>query len=97
MKTTTINNINYTVINPNTKRASQIINSMKYSLDWYHLYDRPSVTKEHIRNYWDRELDIINAHIVGYTGNSMTFSIYAENDEYYFYITKSYNYAVPKN
>jgi hypothetical protein len=95
--TTTINNVNYTIVNPTTKKALDIIHSMKWAKQWYEVYKNPSITKQHIRDYWSRELDTINANIVGYTGNTFNFSIYAENDEYYFCITSAHNYAVPKN
>lgn len=97
MKTTTISGISYAIVNPTTKKAQSIIQSFKYAKNWYEVYKNPSVTKQHIRDYWLKEFNIINANIIGYTGNCMTFSIYAENDDYYFCITKSYNYAVPKN
>lgn len=96
MKTTTINNVNYTIVNPTTKKAQSITNSMKWAKQWWDVYNRPSQTKQHIRDYWNREFDIINANIIGYTGNTFNFSIYAENDEYYFYITSAHNYAIPK-
>jgi hypothetical protein len=96
MKTTRINDITYEVMNPNTKSASSVINSMKYAKSWYDLYVRPSETKQSIRNYWYDELTAINAHIVGYTGNGFNFSIYAESDTAYYYITKSHNYVIFK-
>ena len=97
MKTTTINNITYTIVNPTTKKAQSIIQSMKWAKQWWDVYNRPSQTKQEIKEYWDRELTAIDCYIWGYAGNCMTFSIYAENDDYYFCITKSYTYAVPKN
>lgn len=97
MKTTTINNVTYTVVNPTTKKAQSIINSMRWAKQWWDVYDRPSQTKESIKEYWDRELTSIDCYIHGYTGNCMTFSIYAESDIGYFYITKSYNYFIPKS
>lgn len=96
MKTTTINSITYTIVNPTTKKAHSIIQSMKWAKQWWDVYDRPSQTKQDIKQYWDRELTSIDCHIHGYTGNTSNFSIYAESDTAYYYITKSHNYVIFK-
>lgn len=92
-----LDNNGFTRVRPTTKKAEEIINSMRYTKDWYDLYTNPSITKQQIRDYWQRTFNEVNAHIIGYTGNCMTFSIFAENDRAYFYITKTYNYYIPKS
>lgn len=96
MKTTRINDITYEVMNPNTKSASSVINSMKWAKQWWDVYNRPSQTKQEIKEYWDRELTSIDCYIHGYTGNGFNFSVYAESDTAYYYITKSHNYVIFK-
>lgn len=91
----------YENINNTTKRAqaiAEMFNSNRSFLrTWDDLYKRPSKTKEDIRDYWMREFNTINTHIVGYTGNSMMFNIYAESDTHYYLITKTHNYKIAKN
>lgn len=97
MKTTIINGITYTIVNSTTKKAQSIIQSMKWAKQWWDVYVRPSATKESIREYWECELTSIDCYIHGYTGNTFNFSVYAENDTAYFYITPAYNYVIFKS
>lgn len=90
--------IMYENINNTTKKAQGIIRMFKsrFLREWRDLYKNPSRTKEEIKDYWDKELSEVNAHIVGYVGNCSSFSIYAESEDAYYYITKAHNYRIAK-
>lgn len=96
MKTIEINGETFEVLKLSTKRGKDIMRMChSYWLkDWDDLYKNPSYEKRRARNYWDNFFSELNAVVRGYRGNYHNFSIYAQTDDKYFYITSANNYVI---